>query len=317
MCECSVIFPLPPTHPLSWCFFDWSLPFQSKFPMWAPIESRTVSLQHHPHGKVCYAYPNLLTSPSWPPTCRVPPSQVEVRKWDSSSRTDNSLHVCLIMFVFLHPRVLLASVFVSHANRFRNNSVLSRFVCQTIRNQNRSRWALPKSAQIQRLTALRYAVLCCAQVESDFTPLSLCQDTLRSACVCFNCQTTSIWSERYGDIRRCICKFFSSLRSLPLTTNWGTSWIMAHLFACRTCCHNLAIARSPCWFTPLTWAHRWTHDLQAQKPSKEMPPPWFGGCQAFPRPDRFRRCLRGKTQRLCATPSGCWHTHTPFITTCI
>ena len=191
MCECSVIFPLPPTHPLSWCFFDWSLPFQSKFPMWAPIESRTVSLQHHPHGKVCYAYPNLLTSPSWPPTCRVPPSQVEVRKWDSSSRTDNSLHVCLIMFVFLHPRVLLASVFVSHANRFRNNSVLSRFVCQTIRNQNRSRWALPKSAQISRRFAcdsrdsLRCAMLCYAVLRSSLTSLRCPCARTRSAALAF------------------------------------------------------------------------------------------------------------------------------------
>lgn len=123
MCECSVIFPLPhttPCPPSQLMFFDWSLPFQSKFPMWASIESRTVSLQHHPHWKVCYAYPNLLISPSWPPTCRVPPSQVEVRKWNSSSRTDNSLHVCLCFYI-------LASVFVFHANRFRNNSVLSRF----------------------------------------------------------------------------------------------------------------------------------------------------------------------------------------------
>ena len=218
------------------------------------------------------------------------------------------------MFVFLHPRVLLASVFVSHANRFRNNSVLSRFVCQTIRNQNRSRWALPKSAQISRRFAcdsrdsLRCAMLCYAVLRSSLT-------SLRCPCARTRLRLFQLSDYVYliGEIwryRRCICKIFTSLRSLPLTTNWGTSWIMAHLFACRTCCHNLAIARSPCWFTPLTWAHRWTHDLQAQKPSKEMPPPWFGGCQAFPRPDRFRRCLRGKTQRICATPSRCWHTHT-------
>ena len=132
----------------------------------------------------------------------------------------------------------------------------------------------------QRLTALRYAVLCCAQVESDFTPLSLCQDTLRSACVCFNCQTTSIWSERYGDIGDVYARFLQAFA----VCHWQQ--IGAHHESWRISLHVVhavttwqlpgVLADSPHWHghtgehmiykprSPVRKCHR--HDLEDAKP---------------------------------------------------